>query len=109
MMEVVRTYNLDWCHHNQSVTINVRPEEWEEVGRWVFDHFDHVVGMTFLPESDHTYQQAPYERIDQREYERLLDEMPDSIEWEMLASFEQSDHTEGAKELACVSGACEVA
>jgi ribonucleoside-triphosphate reductase (thioredoxin) len=109
MCEIVDDYNEYWCDHNQSVTINVKPEEWELVGSWVHLHFDRVVGMTFLPESDHVYQQAPYEPIGWYQYLELMDEMPDSIDWSLLTEFEHQDNTEGAKDLACVSGACEIA
>jgi ribonucleoside-diphosphate reductase alpha chain len=78
-----------------------------EVGAWVHRNFDDVVGMTFLPSDEHIYQQAPYEACDQVAYEALLEEMPESIDWDLLSEFEHSDHTEGAKELACVSGSCE--
>jgi ribonucleoside-triphosphate reductase len=100
-LNLVNLYNKFWCDHNQSVTINVKDDEWMEVGD--------VVGMTFLPSDDNIYQQAPYESISMEEYEALLAEMPDSVDWSLLSEFESSDHTEGAKELACVSGACEVA
>lgn len=109
MMELVSTYNKFWCDHNQSVTINVRPHEWLEVGAKVFRDFDDIVGMTFLPESDHIYQQAPYEKCDEETYLELLNEIPESIDWDLLSEFEHEDNTEGAKELACVSGACEIA
>jgi ribonucleoside-triphosphate reductase len=108
-LNLVNLYNKFWCDHNQSVTINVKDDEWMEVGAWVFRNFDDVVGMTFLPSDDNIYQQAPYESISMEEYEALLAEMPDSVDWSLLSEFESSDHTEGAKELACVSGACEVA
>jgi ribonucleoside-triphosphate reductase (thioredoxin) len=106
-LNLVNTYNKFWCDHNQSVTINVRDNEWMEVGAWVHRNFDDVVGMTFLPSDEHIYQQAPYEACDQVAYEALLEEMPESIDWDLLSEFEHSDHTEGAKELACVSGSCE--
>jgi ribonucleoside-diphosphate reductase alpha chain len=108
-LNLVNLYNKFWCDHNQSVTINVKDDEWMEVGAWVHRNFDDVVGMTFLPSDDNIYQQAPYESISMEEYEALLAEMPDSVDWSLLSEFESSDHTEGAKELACVSGACEVA
>jgi ribonucleoside-triphosphate reductase len=109
MCEVVHTYNQYWCDHNQSVTITVKDHEWEAVGQWVFNHFEDVIGMTFLPYSGHTYQQAPYEECTEEQYLELLAQMPDSIDWSLLSEFEVTDHTEGAKEPACVSGACEIA
>ena len=107
-MNLVNTYNKFWCDHNQSVTINVKDDEWLEVGAWVFRNFNDVVGMTFLPSDDHIYQQAPYEAITEEEFNALVDDMPDSIDWDLLVEFEHSDHTDGAKELACVSGSCEL-
>lgn len=108
-LNLVHTYNKFWCDHNQSVTINVKPDEWLEVAAWVYKHFDEVVGMTFLPSFDHIYEQAPYEKITEAEYNDLLFQLPDTLDWELLREFEVTDRTEGAQELACVSGACEVA
>lgn len=108
-LTLVDIYNKFWCDHNQSVTINVKDDEWMEVGAWVHRKFNDVVGMTFHPQDDHIYQQAPYEAITQEEYEALLEETPESIDWALLDSFEHEDNTEGAKELACTSGSCEIA
>jgi ribonucleoside-triphosphate reductase len=106
-LNLVNTYNKFWCDHNQSVTINVKDDEWPDVGAWVYRNFDDIVGMTFLPSDEHIYQQAPYEACTEAEYEALLEEMPASVDWDLLREFETHDQTEGAKELACVSGACE--
>lgn len=108
-INLVNTYNKFWCDHNQSVTINVKDDEWMEVGAWVHRNFDDVVGMTFYPADDNIYQQAPYEAITQDEYDALLEQTPNSIDWAALSSFEHDDRTEGARELACTSGACEIA
>lgn len=108
MCEIVHIYNQHWCDHNQSVTITVKQEEWEEGGGWVYDHFDDVIGMTFLPHDGHTYQQAPYEATDQAGFDALLAEIPESVDWSFLSEFESTDRTEGTKELACVSGVCEI-
>lgn len=108
-MRLVDTYNKFWCDHNQSVTIQVTDDEWLEVGAWVHRNFDNVVGMTFLPKDDNVYEQAPYEACSEQEYYDLLARMPESIDWGLLSEFESTDRTEGAKELACVSGACEIA
>jgi ribonucleoside-diphosphate reductase alpha chain len=97
-----------WCDHNPSVTINVREHEWDEVGQWVYDHFDKVIGVSFLPYSEHTYAQAPYEEITEAEYEALVAEMPSEIDWSLLSVYESDDMTEGSQELACVAGACEI-
>lgn len=109
-MQLVATYNKFWCDHNQSVTINVKDDEWMEVGAWVHRHFDEVVGMTFLPTDDNIYQQAPYEATDQATFDDLLSQIPEDFDWDLLKEFEHSDNTEGARELACsAAGGCEVA
>lgn len=98
----------NWCDHNQSITVNVRDHEWMGVGDFVFNHFDQMCGLTFLPGEDHVYQQAPYEEATQVEYEELAAAMPTELDWNLLAELEKTDMTEGAKELACVSGSCEL-
>jgi ribonucleoside-diphosphate reductase alpha chain len=77
-----------------------------EVGAWVYEHFDEVSGISFLPFSDHTYQQAPYTDSTKEEYEALVAAMPTDINWEELVEID--DNTEGAQTLACVSGQCEL-
>lgn len=108
MLEFWLIYSEHWCEHNPSMTINVRSEEWEEVADWVYNHLDKMVGVSFLPYSDHTYQQAPYEEITEDQYEILKAEMPESIDWSMLQHLETEDRTEGVQELACVSGTCDL-
>jgi ribonucleoside-triphosphate reductase len=102
------TFVQHWCDHNQSVTINVKEEEWLDVAAFVYKHWDRMIGVTFLPESDHIYQQAPYEECTRDEYNALLEEIPESVDWSLLSAYESSDQTESAKTLACVSGACEI-
>jgi ribonucleoside-triphosphate reductase len=102
-------YAEEWCEHNPSITVYYKEHEVEEVREWVYKHFDRIIGVTFLPFDDHTYRQAPYEEIDQATFDSLLADQPDTIDWSMLSLIETSDRTEGAKELACVSGACEIA
>ncbi|ORT58200.1 hypothetical protein [Streptomyces sp. CB03238] len=97
-----------WCDHKPSVTISVRDEEWDEVGEWVWDHLDEISGVSFLPHSDHTYQQAPYEDCSRQAYEELLARMPAEIHWEDLPFWETEDSTTGSQELACTAGACEI-
>ena len=102
------TYQRHWCEHKPSVTITVRDEEWMEVGAWVFKHFDEVSGVSFLPHSDHSYQQAPYQEIGQREYEDLLSVMPPKLDWAKLSEYEAEDTTKGSQTFACVGGSCEI-
>ncbi len=101
-------YVEHWTDHNPSITIYVRDEEWMEVGAFVFKHFNRMCGVTFLPFSDHIYRQAPYEEITETQYLKYLAENPDEIQWDLLGDLESRDLTDGAKELACTSGACSV-
>ena len=101
-------YQRSWCEHKPSVTINVRSEEWMEVGAFVYENFDEMSGVSFLPYSDHTYQQAPYEEVTEREYNEMLSFMPKSIDWTKLKDYEQDDNTSGSQTLACSSGSCEI-
>ena len=99
-------YQRHWCEHKPSVTISVKDEEWMEVGAWVWKHFDEVSGISFLPYSDHSYQQAPYEDCSKEDYEALYKETPDSIDWENF--IELDDNTIGQQTLACTAGHCEI-
>ena len=102
-------YQRAWCEHKPSITVSVRDEEWMEVGAWVWEHFDEVSGISFLPYSDHTYKQAPYQDATKEEYEEMLSKMPEKIYWEMLTMYETEDGTAGSQTLACSSDAgCEV-
>lgn len=94
-----------YCEHNPSITVYVKEEEWLDVGAWVYKNFDRIGGVSFLPHSDHTYKQAPYQQITQEEYENLSSEFP-AIDW---GSFkEKGDNTTSTRELACVAGVCEI-
>lgn len=99
-------FKTHWCHHNPSVTINVREDEWPGVGAWVYDHFDEVAGVSFLPHKDHIYEQAPYQDADSDEIRELDMKMPNYINWTL--NVEVSDKTTGTQELACSSGMCEI-
>jgi ribonucleoside-triphosphate reductase (thioredoxin) len=107
-LELWKTYALEWCEHKPSVTITVRDEEWLSVGAWVFDNFDICSGVSFLPHSDHTYAQAPYQDCDKATYEEAAAKMPASIDWAKLSDYEQEDNTSGAQTLACSSDGCEL-
>ena len=107
-LELWKTYALAWCEHKPSVTITVRDAEWMEVGAWVYENFDICSGISFLPHSDHTYAQAPYQDIDKEQYEELKEQMPKTIEWASLALYEKEDSTSGSQTLACTAGACEI-
>ena len=107
-LELWLTYQRHWCEHKPSVTISVKEHEWMDVGSWVYEHFDEVSGISFLPFSEHTYKQAPYQDIDEETYNELLTQMPKSVNWEKLREFEKEDTTSGGRELACTAGVCEV-
>ena len=107
-LELWLTYQRHWCEHKPSVTITVKEHEWMTVGAWVFEHFDEVSGISFLPFSDYVYQQAVYQDIDKEEYEEARSHMPKAIDWSKLQEFEKEDHTSGGRELACTAGVCEV-
>jgi len=90
------------------VTISVRKHEWLDVGAFVYKHFDEMSGVSFLPHSDHTYQQAPYQDCDKGEYQRLLKLMPKSIDWTKLSEYEQEDNTVSMQTMACSGDSCEI-
>lgn len=102
------TYQRHWCEHKPSITVTVRDHEWMEVGAWVYAHFDEVSGVSFLPHSDHTYQQAPYQEVGEREYLDLLAIMPSKIDWAKLSDYETEDTSKGTQTFACVGGSCEI-
>jgi len=107
-LELWLIYQRHWCEHKPSVTISVKEHEWMDVGAWVYEHFDEVSGISFLPFSEHTYQQAPYQDCTVEQYGEMLKRMPVSIDWSKLQEFEKEDTTTGGRELACTADACEV-
>ena len=108
-LELWLLYQREWCEHKPSVTITVREEEWMAVGAWVYEHFDEVSGISFLPHSDHTYQQAPFTDISQEDFDEWVRKHPvPEINWAELAEFEKTDNTVAMQTLACVAGSCEL-
>jgi len=107
-LELWKIYQECWCEHKPSVTITVREQEWMEVGAWVFKHFDDISGVSFLPHSDHTYKQAPYQECSKRDYEELLSLMPTKLDWSLLSDYETEDTSKGSSTFACVGGVCEL-
>ena len=102
-------YQRAWCEHKPSITVSVKEDEWMEVGAWVYKHFDEVSGISFLPHSDHSYKQAPYQEVTKEEYQNLLSKMPKNIRWEDLSFYETEDGTSPSATLACSSdGNCEL-
>lgn len=106
-LEVWLKLQRDWCEHKPSVTVSVRDHEWLEVGAFVYKYFDEMSGVSFLPHSDHSYQQAPYQDCTREEYEAMVAVMP-NIDWTKLSSFEYEDNTSGSQTLACAADGCEV-
>lgn len=104
-----KLYQDHWCEHKPSITVNVGMEEWPEVGAWVWNHFDDISGVAFLPasESDHIYPQMPYEEITKNEYKKLISEMPNIVNWKGLSQYENEDHTKSSQTFACVGNTCE--
>ena len=107
-LEIWLIYATEWTHHKPSVTVSVKEHEWLQVGAWVYDHFDTMSGVSFLPYSEHSYQQAPYQDCTKDEYFELIKQMPKGINWEDLSLMELEDHTTGSQELACAAGGCEI-
>jgi ribonucleoside-triphosphate reductase (thioredoxin) len=107
-LEYWKKVREEWCEHNPSVTITVKEDEWPEVGGWVYKNFDIIGGVSFLPHSDHTYRQAPYQECTKEEYETMKAKMPKVIKWEDLSFYELEDATQGMGTLACSADGCEV-
>ena len=107
-LETWLIYQRSWCEHKPSVTISVKDDEWMEVGAFVYKHFDEMSGVSFLPHSDHTYQQAPYQDCGKHDYEMLLSCMPDKIDWSKLSEYEQEDNTVAMQTMACSGDVCEI-
>jgi ribonucleoside-triphosphate reductase (thioredoxin) len=108
-LELWKTYAIHWCEHKPSITVSVKEHEWMDVGAWVYENFDVASGVSFLPHSDHTYQQAPYQDIEPDEYLEWKQRMEVvTIDWDKLSEFEKEDNTSGSRELACTAGVCEV-
>ena len=102
------TYQRHWTEHKPSVTISVAEHEWLEVGAFVYKHFDEISGISFLPISNHTYRQAPYQDCTKEEYEVLVTKMPQNVDWNLLHNYEKEDTTKGSQTFACSAGSCEV-
>ena len=107
-LELWLVYQKYWCEHKPSITVSVKENEWLEVGAWVYKHFDYMSGVSFLPFSEHTYKQAPYQDIQKNEYELLIKKMPKQVEWSKLSDYEKTDMTIASQELACAAGFCEI-
>ena len=107
-LEIWLMYQRHFAEHKPSVTISVRDDEWLKCGAFVFEHFDEMSGVSFLPHSDHCYAQAPYTECTQDEYEKALALMPPAIDWKGLEEFEKEDTTVSSQTLACSGNSCEM-
>lgn len=107
-LDLWKTYQLYWAEHKPSVTISVKENEWFAVGAWVYDNFEFMSGVSFLPAFDHIYEQAPYIDITEEEYISWLEKTPKEVDWNKLSLYENTDMSEGAQTLACVAGGCEI-
>ena len=106
-LETWQMYAEHWCEHKPSITVSVKEDEWVDVGSWVYQNFDSISGISFLPHSDHIYQQAPYEECDEKAYIELMSKVP-MITWGELSDYEKEDYTTSSQELACTGNACDI-
>jgi ribonucleoside-triphosphate reductase len=107
-LELWLAYQRYWCEHKPSITVTVREHEWMEVGAWVYKHFDEISGISFLPHSDHSYRQAPYQDCTKEQYEELLAATPKGVDWSELKKWEKTDTTVGTQTFACSGDKCEL-
>jgi len=107
-LELWKVYAENWCEHKPSVTISVKEDEWVEVAAWVYEHFDSISGISFLPFSEHAYRQAPYQDCTEEEYKEALKTMPKNVDWAKLSKYESQDYTIASQEMACTAGGCEI-
>ncbi len=106
-LEHYRMVRQHWCEHNPSCTIYVKPDEWLEVGSWIYKNWDDVGGVSFLPYTDHIYQQAPFQEITETEYNNLIANFPD-FDYSEISRYEKEDTTTSSHELACTAGGCAI-
>jgi ribonucleoside-diphosphate reductase alpha chain len=107
-LEIWKMYKTHWTEHNPSVTINVKEHEWIEVANWVYENWEYIGGISFLPFSEHTYKQAPYQDCTEADYYLAKAEMPAQIDWTDLVAYEFDDTTTGTQTLACTAANCEI-
>jgi ribonucleoside-triphosphate reductase len=107
-LNIWKIYKQHWTEHNPSVTINVREEEWIEVANWVYQNWEDVGGISFLPYTEHTYKQAPYQDCTEADYFLAKAKIPEQIDWSLLSAYEHEDTTTGSQTLSCSAGNCEV-
>lgn len=107
-LDLWEVYQKYWCEHKPSCTVYYRDDEFLEIGQWIYNHFDEISGVSFMPYTDHIYTQAPYEEITKERYEELIKDMPENVDWDLLSKYESTDNTTSSQEFACTSGQCEI-
>lgn len=107
-LEIWKTLQEEWCEHKPSITISVREHEWMDVQAWVWNNWDILSGVSFLPYSEHTYKQAPYQECSKEDYEAMKAKMPVDIDWSELSDYEKEDNTAGSQSFACTGDVCEI-
>ena len=107
-LKIWQVYSEHWCEHKPSITVSVQEHEWMEVGAYVYKNFNLMSGISFLPMTEHTYKQAPYQDCDKTTYDELLSKMPTDVDWKLLAEFEAEDNTHGSQTLNCTGDVCEI-
>jgi ribonucleoside-diphosphate reductase alpha chain len=107
-LEIWKLYAEHWCEHKPSITVSLKEDEWVKVSDFVFDNINIISGISFLPMDDHIYDQPPYEDCSKKEYQKLLKQMPKSIDWKKLGEYELEDNTRGSQTLNCTGDFCEI-
>jgi len=107
-LEVWKVYQDHWCEHKPSVTVYYKDSEFLEAGQWLYNNFNDVSGISFLPYTDHIYPQAPYQPVTEEEYLEFVDKMPSDVDWSRLGEYEKEDNTSGSQTLACTGSVCEI-
>lgn len=107
-LDIWLMYKKYWTEHNPSITVSVKEHEWIEVANWVYENWDDVGGLSFLPFEEHTYKQAPYQECDETTYNQFFHDTPKVIDWSLLSAYEFEDNTTGTQTLACTSSSCEL-
>jgi len=107
-LKIWQVYSEYWCEHKPSITVSVQEDEWMSVGAYVYENFNKMSGISFLPMTEHTYKQAPYQDCDKEMYNKLLSKMPEEVDWRLLSQFEAEDNTHGSQTLNCTGDVCEI-
>ena len=107
-LKIWQVYSEYWCEHKPSITISVQEDEWMSVGAYVYENFNLMSGISFLPMTEHTYKQAPYQDCDKETYDKLVSQMPEEVDWKLLSQFEAEDNTHGSQTLNCTGDVCEI-